>query len=298
MAEFSHWLAQRLAAPARVEPYPGWTLGAGERGLGPKLRRKLWRRLSAPLVVPWLDGLLLNIIPGNETCRSVFITGRYEPNEFSVLATALTPGMVFVDIGANMGLYSMYASRRVGNAGRVIAVEPSSREFKQLSANIQLNRLSNVHTLRAAVCDKIGETELLVAIAAHAGHNTTGGFAYDTALDHRERVPSVSLDSLVETEKLSRVDVIKMDIEGGELAAICGARETLMRFHPVLLVEVADRSLYHQGATSAQLLDLISTFGYRFFAFSPTTGRPVPAERKACYDSENLLAIHRDSDPW
>jgi FkbM family methyltransferase len=298
MAEFSHWLAQRLAAPARVEPYPGWTLGAGERGLGPKLRRELWRRLRAPLVVPWLDGLLLNIIPGNETCRSVFITGRYEPNEFSVLATALKPGMVFVDIGANMGLYSMYASRRVGNAGGVIAVEPSSREFEQLSANIQLNRLSNVHTLRAAVSDKVGETELLVAIAAHAGHNTTGAFVYDTALDHRERVPSVSLDSLVETEKLSRVDVMKMDIEGGELGAICGARETLMRFHPVLLVEVADRSLRHLGASSAQLLDLIASYGYRFFAFSPVTGRPVAAERKAYYDSENLLAIYGDVTPW
>jgi FkbM family methyltransferase len=298
MAGFSQWLAQRLAAPACVESYPGWTLGAGERGVLPKLRRKLWRRLSDPIVVPWVEGLSLTIVPGNETCRSLYITGRYEPNEFSILAAVLKPGMVFVDVGANLGLYSLFASRRVGSEGKVIAVEPSSREFEQLSSNVELNRLSNVRAIRAAVSDHKGEIELLVAVPQHAGHNTTGGFAYETALDHCERVCAITIDQLIEGEKLSRVDVIKMDIEGGELAAICGARETLARFRPLLLVEVADRSLRHQGASSAQLLDLITSYGYRLFAFSPSTGWPVPAERKAYYDSENLLAIHGDSLPW
>jgi FkbM family methyltransferase len=299
MSDFFQRLAPRLAAPPRIEPYPGWTLGAGERGVLPKLRRKVWRRLDRPVVVPWLQELALNIVPGNETCRSVFITGRYEPNEFSVLARILKPGMVFVDVGANLGLYSLFASRLVGAEGTVLALEPSSREFDQLSANLRLNALSNVRALQAAVSDRDGETDLLVAVAQHSGHNTTGRFAYEnTELDHRERVATITLDRLVTSEKLSRLDVIKMDIEGGELAAICGAKESLARLHPMLLIEVADRSLRHQGASSAQLLDLICSYGYRLFAFSPKTGRPVPAERKSYYDSEDLLAVSGDSTPW
>ncbi len=294
-----HWLAERVAASPRVQPYPGWTLGTGERGVLPKVRRKIWQRLQAPIVVPWLDGLLLNVVPGNETCRSVFITGRYEPNEFSVLGRILKPGMVFLDVGANLGLYSLFASRLVGREGTVVAVEPSSREFEQLAANIRLNDLTNVRAVRAAASDRDGEIQLLVAVAQHSGHNTVGGFAYqDTQLDHRERVRSATLDRLVASQELCRVDVIKADIEGGELHAIRGARETLLRFHPVLLIEVADRSLRHQDASSAQLLDLIAGHGYHFFAFSSLTGRPEPAVRKAYYDSENLLAIHGDSAPW
>ncbi len=292
------WLAERVAAPARVQPYPGWTLGAGERGVVPGLRRSIWRHLDRAVVVPWLDGLRLNILPKNETCRAVFVTGRYEPNEFSVLTTILKPGMVVLDVGANLGLYSLFASRLVGREGKVIALEPSSREFEQLTSNLDLNGLSNVRAVRAAASDREGEIELLVAVALHSGHNTTGGFGYETALDHRERVPAITLDRLVTCEKLSRVDLIKIDIEGGELAALRGASETLARFHPILLIEVADRSLRHQRASSAQLLDLICRHGYRLFAFSEENGRPMPAERKPYYDSENLLAVHGNFTPW
>ncbi len=298
MADFFQKLAQRVAAPPRVEPYPGWTLGAGERGVVARLRRMVWLRLQKSIVVGWLQGLALNIVPGNETCRSVFVTGRYEPNEFSVLAAILKPGMVFVDLGANLGLYALFASRLVSTEGTVVAIEPSRREYDQLTSNLQLNGIGNVRSVRTAVSDREGETDLLVAVAQHSGHNTTGGFAYHTALDHRERVPTITLDRLVASQKLSRVDVIKIDIEGGELAAICGAKETLTRFHPVLLIEVADRSLRHQGANSAQLLDLIRSYGYRLLALSAATGLPVAARPKDYYDSENLIATYGDSTPW
>src|SRR5258708_22638318 len=118
----SRWLA-RCAPPSPVpRTYPSWRLGAGERRSGrisTALRRKLWYGVSAPVLTPWLDGLSVYAYPGNETSRALFITGNYEPNEFYLLSQVLQPGMVFVDVGANMGLYTIFAARKVGEHGTV-----------------------------------------------------------------------------------------------------------------------------------------------------------------------------------
>jgi FkbM family methyltransferase len=292
------WLAPRLAAPARLEPFPQWTLGAGEKGFGPKLRRSLWRRLREPMVVPWIENLRLNIEPNSETSRSLFITGRYEPNEFCVLDRVLKPGMTFVDVGANVGLYSVFASRKVSPQGTVLAVEASSRECAQLRRNVELNALANINVVKTAVTDRTGETDLMVAPAPHGGHNTLGGFAYGTPVERKERVTAARLDDIIREQRVVRVDVIKMDIEGAEFAALHGAEQTLRRFQPLLLLEISDRSLQHQNANSAQLLDYVMSFGYGLYAFDPQTGLPMPAERKPYYDSENVLAVAGSEVPW
>src|ERR1700741_2539984 len=98
-------LGARLAARPALEPVPGWYLGFGQSTkLGTRFRKKIWRLFRDPFQVPWLEGVGLSLIPGNETSRSVFVTGLYEPNEFCLLSRLLKPGMTFIDIGANMGL--------------------------------------------------------------------------------------------------------------------------------------------------------------------------------------------------
>jgi len=292
------WLATHFAARARLEPFPRWCLGAGEKGVGSKMRRSIWRRMQRPTVMPWIDTLRVNIEPRNETHRSLFVTGRYEPNEFCVLDRVLKPGMGFVDVGANVGLYSLFAARKVGESGVVLAIEASSRECWQLQRNVQLNALTNVRVVNVAVTNRTGEVDLMVAPAAHGGHNTLGGFAYGTPLEHKERVRAARIDDLVPEQGLSRVDMVKMDIEGAELAAIQGAEQTLGKFRPLLLLEVSDRSLQHQNASSGKLLDFVMSFGYRIYAFDPKTGLPVRAERKTYYDSENVLAVAGSDVPW
>jgi FkbM family methyltransferase len=292
------WLATRLAAPPRLERFPRWFLGAGEKGFTAKLRRTLWRRMHEPMIMPWIDGLRVNVEPTNETCRSLFITGRYEPNEFCVLDRVLKPGMVFVDVGANVGLYSLFAGKKVGPQGTVLAVEASSREYQQLQRNVQLNALTNIRVVNVAVTDSAGEAELMVAPAEHGGHNTLGGFAYGTPVERKERVRTARLDDIIREEGLARVDVIKMDIEGAEFTALRGAEQTLRQFHPLLLLEVSDRSLQHQNASSGQLLDFVMGLGYRVYAFDSKTGLPAPAHRKTYYDSENVLAVAGGEVPW
>jgi len=289
----------RLAAKAVLQPYPGWVLGAGQAGsLQTRFRRAIWRLCARPFTVAWAEDLRLTLYPGNETSRSIFVTGLYEPNEFLLLSKILKPGMIVVDVGANMGLYTLYAARRIGTVGRVLAIELSGRESAILENNVGLNALTNVTVRGNAISDKVSEAELLVAQAQHSGHNTLGAFGYNTPLDHREKTQTEPLDDMVTADGLARVDVVKMDIEGAELKALRGARETLERHRPLLLLELSDRALQHQDASSADVLVLLAQYGYKVYGFDGQTGLPKPLEQKGYYDSENIIAVAGDSVPW
>ncbi len=171
--------AQKLAFVRPLAPYPGWNFGSDwdNPDLTFRIRRKIWevfneRGLEIPLLFDWYEGLRLNLFLGNDLSRQLFIAGCSEPNEFAFLNGILTPGMVFVDAGANDGLYSLFAARRVGPAGLVWAFEPSAREFARLEENLKLNALENVRPFRAALADRNGEVDLAVAGFEHEGQNT------------------------------------------------------------------------------------------------------------------------------
>jgi FkbM family methyltransferase len=292
-------IGTRLAAKPLLQPYPGWMLGSGRSAnSAARLRRMVWGCYRRPFTVPWLDGLHVTLYPDNETSGSIFITGLYEPNEFCLLSKVLEPGMTFVDVGANMGLYSLYAASRVSATGRVLAIEPSRREMATLKSNVELNQLMNVTIRQVAVSDQVAEVELLVAAARNSGHNTLGAFGYNTPLDHRETIQSQRLDQIVQTEGLQKIHVIKMDIEGAELRALRGAVDTLQRDHPLVLLELSDRLLQHQGASSADVLSLLAQLDYRVYGFDAASGLPGRLPTKAYYDSENIIAVAGDSLPW
>lgn len=285
-----------LAARAVLHPVPGWVLGTGQLDTTAKyLRRIAWRQFRRPFCVPWLEGLEINLFPENETSRSIFVSGFFDPNELSLLSKILKPGMTFIDVGANMGLYSLFAARKVGASGRVLAIEPSRREVKIIHGHIQGNGLSNVTLLPVALSDREGEVELLVAQREKSGHNTLGAFVFDTVVDHRERVRSTRLDDIVREQDLARVDVIKMDIEGAEELALRGAGRTLREHRPLVLMELSHRSLQHQQSSAERLLALLAEYGYSVYGFEPQSGSPS-LEPRQCSE-ENVIAVARESTP-
>ncbi len=290
--------ARRAAAP-RIVPYPGWTTGSETEADSPEMdaRRAQWERLNKPTTIRWLEGLRIRLFPGNETSHVLFLTGLYEPNEFLWLDRFLAPGMTVIDGGANMGLYTLYAARRVGPAGTVLAIEPSQRDFDRLTEHVRLNRLHNVRCRRLALSRAPGRGQLRVAAEWNAGHNTLGEFGYETTeLVRVEEVEVRALDAIVADEGLQRVDLIKLDIEGAEYDALVGSDETLRRFAPAILIELSDRTLRHQGHHSGEIWDFLEGRGYAFYKFNPHTGSLERAVREGkydegAYDSENLVAL-------
>jgi FkbM family methyltransferase len=279
--------------------YPGWKFGAGETEAGwlGRQRLSLWkvfeeRRLTAPFTIRWYDGLRVMVYLGNDLSRCLYGVGTYEPNEFMFLSQVLQPGMIFIDVGANDGLYSLFAAKRIGPTGRVLALEPSTREFARLEQNLQLNRLANICPLRLAASDRTGVATLRIAGFGHEGCNTLGGFAYAIEQEGTEKVQMATLDNIVNAHALTRVDVVKIDAEGGELGVLKGAYKILTTHRPLILFELVEAALVHQGASREAVLSFLHEVGYRFWVFGPE-GRPEPVDR-VDLDGVNIIAARRD----
>ena len=282
------------APPGRaLAPMTDWPSYYGSRGgtLDERLRSARYVLLDRVKRMPWFEGLQVHIHPNDDLCRALYISGIYEPSTLLALKRVLTPGAVFVDAGANAGLFAMMASRWIGPAGKVYAVEPSDREYKRLVDHLALNSLTNVIPARMALSDQNGSALLRVAPFPNAGHNTLGSFAYaEVPTAHFETVETLTLDRFAEVHQLSRLDAIKMDIEGSELSALAGATTVLRRFRPVLCVEVSAGALAGQRATPQQLIDLIAAAGYRLCRIGHSS-ELIPLTPDEAPPDGNLMAL-------
>jgi FkbM family methyltransferase len=273
-----------LLAPGvpSLRPHPGWRF-AGEyydQRLWMACRRgTLWeaakkRDPGMPLLLSWYDGTVVDVMLGNDNSLCLYVCGSFEPNEFSFLHGFLKPGMVFVDVGANDGYYTLFGARRVGANGKVVAVEPSTRERINLRRNLLRNRIENVHVVAAALGAAQGDADLHLAQGVHSGHNTLGKFAHDDVKAARlERVTVNTLDQIASELRLDRIDFVKIDVEGAEASVVTGARRVLETMRPVMLIEINDGALRAQGIGADELLRMLRQgHGYEILVFSTATG--------------------------
>jgi FkbM family methyltransferase len=288
--------ATTLAYARPLTLYPGWRFDSDwdNPDIQFRMRRFIWtyfhnQSRETPFRMSWHKRLAIQIHLGNDLSRPLFIGGCIEPNEFAFLDSILKEGMVFIDAGANEGLYSLFASRCVGPSGRVFSFEPSQREFHRLSCNIQINGLENVQAVPAALSDESGEAELHVADSTHAGQNTLGTFIYEVPLLRTEKVSARTLDSFVAEHGVARLDVVKLDVEGAERRVLEGSRAVLRQMRPIILFEASDASLRAQASGLPDVIEFLHSQNYRLHAFDGRTGAPVPADSKT--RSDNMIAM-------
>src|SRR5437764_6671199 len=175
----------------------------------------------------------------------------HEPESTRAFWNAITPGMIVVDGGANVGGYSLLASRRAGAEGRVFAFEPDPNNFARLLK--QIGRLTNVQPVQKAIAAASGES-LLFLDSFHAGHTLVDGRVGERGIS----VGVTSLDDFVRDHSLPSLDVVKLDIEGAELLAIDGMQRLLRsERRPVILCEV------HPPITPEEFISKMNGFGYR-----------------------------------
>lgn len=192
----------------------------------------------------------------------------YEPAVTAVLARHVHDGSTVVDVGAHVGLHTLMFSRRVGAAGRVIAVEPSPASVGLLRRHLIWNECMNVTVIEAAVGHREGVTEF----SYRADPTDPGGFANSLAYDGgglKRRVSMTTLDAIC---KGLLPDVIKIDVEGAELLVLQGAEELLARAAPTLVIAVHPEPMRAMGAAPA---DLIAFLKVRGFCGHHLDGRPA-----------------------
>jgi FkbM family methyltransferase len=163
--------------------------------------------------------------------RMIFSFGFWEPHISSYVESALRPGDVFVDIGANVGYYSLLASKRVGSEGTVIAIEAAPATFILLQNNLKLNRCENVLAMNIAASDRHGQMDLFAGESLAA--TTT---IASRGLKFCATIACAPLSDIIPASLAERVRLIKIDIEGGEIPVMNNLLSNLDRFDPEVQV--------------------------------------------------------------
>jgi FkbM family methyltransferase len=195
--------------------------------------------------------------------QHIYFLGYFDPTGIKFMKNHLYEGEIFIDIGANIGAYSLVASRLVGKKGKVISFEPASKSFLRLVKNISINGITNIIPERKAVLDK--NTKPLLYISS--GHNLgmSSIFHHDSENGLTERVDAVGLDDYIEKVGISRISLIKIDIEGSEFLALKGMQKILDSMRPKILIELKEETLISSGSKVEDILDFFAKAGYGKF---------------------------------
>lgn len=203
------------------------------------------------------------------------LLSQYTPlieGEMLGLAPVVRRGDVCVDVGANYGLYTHELSRLVGDRGRVHSIEPLPEAHRVLTALVALRSLGNVETHQVALGEH-AESSILSVPSRHGlpvhgrAYLTSGARGRGANAEFRSsrdvQVEVVSLDGLAARGALGRVDFVKADVEGAELAILRGGAGLLDAWHPTLLLEIEDRHTVRYGHRARDVLGWLTARGYQ-----------------------------------
>jgi FkbM family methyltransferase len=214
--------------------------------------------------------------------------GGYETEETNLVLNLVRPGQVVLDIGANIGYYTLIFARLVGPTGHVIAFEPDPASFALLQRNIDENKYGNVTACPLAVSNVNAILTLYRDRFNNLDHRLTNPGRGGTAL----KVEAVRLDDFLPSHFDRPIDLIKMDIQGSEGLALDGMRSTLARDGgPLLLTEYWPLGLDQSGTGAEQFLRELEQAGYRLFDIMSEQGLSKAAK------VEDILARYPVSYP-
>jgi FkbM family methyltransferase len=177
--------------------------------------------------------------------------GWYESDKVRRFAAALSGMRIVYDVGANVGYYSVLASRILGSTGQVIAFEPDPQNVVFLRRHLEMNGIENVQVVEAAVSDRCGKAMFRQEASRYMGTLSPSGTV---------PVRTLSLDELINSGELPPPDVIKIDVEGAERQVFSGAEQTLRSKHPLLFVAT------HTTALHSDCCQFLESLGYKLEA--------------------------------
>lgn len=218
-----------------------------------------------PIKVVWNDRVGLEIIQ----------SGFHDADNVQVLAQFMKPGMIFFDVGAHIGQYTLVASQAGGPTGRIHSFEPDPESFVVLKHNLRINDLNNVKANQTALFSKKDNRKFFISWPEFMGGNSLWcesgewpGRVFDVSCD--------TLDDYVCSQGVSRIDVMKVDVEGGEVDLLLGAKTALGgEIKPAILIEFNGPALVRAGHTCSELAELLQDLGYSLFHISNSQFYPA-----------------------
>ena len=248
------------------------------------------RLLGRFLRITTRDGIKLRLTnPLEYHQRTLLYTNlAYEPEVTSIMTSILEEGDTFFDVGANLGYYTLLASKRVGFHGQVHAFEPAPQQFEHLSLNVRINRATNVVLNNVALSEATGEREMQFSLGWNQGTHSFGATegATTTGL-----VRCRTIDEYVASNRIERIDALKVDVEGAELLVFRGAEKTIRSFLiPVIFFEACEHHARALGNSTIEVKSYLRQLGYDIFRLNAESGLERTEDVEE--DFANLIAIH------
>ncbi len=215
---------------------------------------------------------------------SIYAFGGWEPVISTYIVNNLKRGDVFIDIGANIGYYTIMSSCLVGDSGRVFSIEASPGIYKKLQRNMALNPAGNIQAVNIAVADHACQIPIWITDERNSGRTTiVQSMAGDGTAGIEAHVEARPLDQIVPLDDILNARFIKIDVEGAEWLVLQGIRHLLPRLaaHTEILVEVSVDSLRNFGVELDECLKLFTDAGFTPFMIDGPMNEPYRPMRNA-----------------
>lgn len=235
-----------------------------------------------------VGGVEFGIMPDGITAFRVWSGLRFERRELEFILRTLQPGMTFFDAGAGVGLFSVAAGRKFRDqACKIFAFEGCQSTFAILEENLLANRLTAVRAINLALCRQTGQTRLCADVESkRAGNSHKAIHRMRAAPVSKQSMQVITVDEFIAKEHIARVDVMRVDADGGEMCVLNGARKLLERADaPVILCRGDSQRTAAYQYHPVELMWQLETFGYELFNLEPDSARVRRREPAHGYDA-------------
>ncbi|MCK5137786.1 MAG: FkbM family methyltransferase [Bacteroidales bacterium] len=219
--------------------------------------------------------------------QNVFFIGVYDPIHIRFLKKYLKEGDIFIDIGANVGCFTLVGSAAVGENGHVFAFEPIKIVADRLDHNILINRLENVTVVRKAVFNEDTNLEFYFAKQENLGMSSI--HRHDTESGMTQEIPAITLDHYLMDKEVTGIKLIKIDIEGAEIYALEGMKNTISIYKPAFIVEVSAQVLGSESDRD-KVFDFFDAMEYQNFVLDQNIDLIHPLENQLA-DCTNFVFL-------
>lgn len=234
-----------------------------------------WPEYQLPTVISDNWGMRFLYYPTDSESVEVVTTKDFYKSELLAIKKLIKKGDITVDIGANIGMFSVYLSLVVGDRGQVYAFEPVRDTYHRMLENLAINRCENVLPYRQAVSNKVGKSTMNIFPEGYGAWNTFGRPNFGEIKPvGKENVPTTTVEHFCRQNKISNIDFLKIDVEGYEKDVLEGAKRMLASNKiKYLSFEISEIPLKGAGRKGRDVFDFLKSFGYSAYEFNPETNK-------------------------
>lgn len=193
--------------------------------------------------------------------KCIIQDGIFEKNSVAVLKKLVKNGDTVLDVGANIGFYSILFSKIVGNTGRILAFEPTLHYGKVLEKNLKTNNIQNCEIIRVGLSNIKQKLKIHIGPSSATIHVPGGGFSTS-----QEIINLISLDDYIKENNIDKIDFIKVDIDGHEPFFFKGALKTIQRYEPIILLEINQLNYFEAGFNAWDFYEMLKRLNFKIYS--------------------------------